>query len=101
MYKTALRVAAVLLTVAAANPPSCGARAANCTGTIGNALNGKHQNPIHSEHGRCLGPAGTPQPAQNPPAPKGPWDCYETYIHEWNCKKPGVDPTLFPQNPNS
>jgi len=77
--------------------PACGT-AANCAGTAGNALNGKHSNPIHSKHGACLGPVGKPAPAPQPPA-GGEWDCFKA-IGGWNCKKPGVDPTLFPHNPN-
>lgn len=102
--RNAVAICGCALVVAAANPPSCGARAANCYGMAGNVLNGRHgiaNNPMgKNKHGPCVGPVGNhPAPPQGP-APSGPWDCFKTHLGEWNCKRPGVDPTLFPTNPN-
>ncbi len=49
--------------------------------------------------GHALCTAGQTHSAPPAPAPSGAWNCFHA-SGGWNCKKKGVDATLFPTNPN-
>lgn len=102
--RKALASAAFAIMFTLTGATGCG-EITNCTETASNALNGKSHlaNPLPGKHGSCIAPVNnvSRHHRHHDPAapPSGPWDCFKA-IGGWNCKKPGVEPTLFPANPN-